>query len=79
MSHEHYIILAHNLKGFDGCFILKYILENLLPQDKNNPVNYIVTGTKIMSITNVNLSPNDKNFIINYDSKYSMNLFISRS
>ena len=64
MSHENYIIFAHNLKGFDGCFILKYILENLLPQDKNNPVHCIVTGTKIMSISYLSLKFIDSlNFI----------------
>lgn len=41
--------IAHNLKGYDGCFLLQYILENHTP-DFGEP-SVIPNGTKIMSIT----------------------------
>ena len=34
--------IAHNLKGFDGVFILKYFLENILPFERTPDV--ILTG-----------------------------------
>lgn len=46
---KHFIGIAHNLKGYDGCFLLQYILENHTP-DYGEP-SIIPNGTKIMSIT----------------------------
>jgi hypothetical protein len=47
-KHENYICIAHNLKGFDGCFVLDWILKNILPIDSQPQV--IVNGTKLLSI-----------------------------
>ncbi len=46
--HKGFISMAHNLKGFDGVFIMKHILNSLCPSDKL-PYS-IVNGTKILSI-----------------------------
>ena len=46
---KHHIAIAHNLKGYDGCFILQYILNSLTPECKLPEV--LVNGTKILSIT----------------------------
>ena len=46
---ENSIAVAHNLKGYDGCFILQYILKNINPNDKLPKV--VCVGTKILSIT----------------------------
>jgi len=35
-------IIAHNLRGFDGCFLLRYLVENNI-----KPANIITDGTKI--------------------------------
>ncbi|CAF1020766.1 unnamed protein product, partial [Brachionus calyciflorus] len=32
-KHKNFIAIAHNLKGYDGVFILKYILSSFLPND----------------------------------------------
>ena len=40
--------IALNLKGYDGAFILKYFLENLLPCESAPEV--ILTGCKIFAI-----------------------------
>ena len=45
---KHFIAIAHNLKGYDGAFIIQYILKNLLP-DSPLP-NCIFNGTKAISI-----------------------------
>ena len=42
------IQIAHNLKGYDLVYILKYFLENLLPSETNPEV--ILTGCKILAI-----------------------------
>jgi len=47
-KHENFIAIAHNLKGYDGVFILKYILSSFLPNDTMPSV--LVNGTKILSI-----------------------------
>lgn len=39
--------LAHNMRGYNGCFILKSIIKN---RDKWNP-KLITNGTKLISIT----------------------------
>lgn len=45
---EHCIALAHNLKGYDGCFVLQYILRNTTSFDAKHKV--LTIGTKILSI-----------------------------
>jgi len=40
--------MAHSMKGFDGVFILRWIIKNLQPTDK--PPESIMNGTKILSI-----------------------------
>jgi len=47
-THENFICIAHNLKGFDGCFVLDWILKNMLPIDSTPQI--IVNGTKLLSI-----------------------------
>ena len=42
------VFIAHNMKGYDGIFILQYILKNLLPTDK--PPELIANGTKLIMI-----------------------------
>ena len=48
LKQHHYIAIAHNLKGYDGTFIVKYLIDNLLPKDPLPKL--IVNGTKILSI-----------------------------
>ncbi|XP_061170447.1 uncharacterized protein LOC133179772 [Saccostrea echinata] len=40
------IVIAHNMRGYDGVFILRYLIENGLP-----PQHIIYSGSKIMSMT----------------------------
>lgn len=47
-SQTNYIAIAHNLKGYDGVFIMNYIIRNLLPIDPRPSV--VVNGSKILSI-----------------------------
>ena len=42
------MIGLYNLKGYDGVFILKFSLENLLPCESTPEV--ILTGCKILAI-----------------------------
>jgi len=46
---KHHVAIAHNLKGYDGVFIMNYILENFLSIDKLP--NVCLNGTKIISIS----------------------------
>ena len=48
MRQKNTVQIAHNLKGYDGVFILKYLLENLLPCESTPEV--ILTGCKILAI-----------------------------
>ena len=48
MRQKNTVQIAHNLKGYDGVFILKYFLENLLPCESTPEV--ILTGCKILAI-----------------------------
>jgi hypothetical protein len=43
-----YIGIAHNLRAYDGLFIMKYIANNPLPNDK--PPNVNILQCKLMSI-----------------------------
>ena len=47
-SIDAYICMAHNMKGFDGVFILKWIIKNLLLTDKSPEA--ILNGRKILLI-----------------------------
>ena len=42
------IAIAHNMKGYDGCFVLQYILEHILTIDSFPHI--LCTGTKLLSI-----------------------------
>ena len=33
-NNKHFIALAHNMKSYDGYFILNYIVSNFLPGDR---------------------------------------------
>jgi len=48
LKQKYTIQIAHNLKGYDGVFILKNFLENLLPCESTP--NVILNGCKILSI-----------------------------
>ena len=48
MRQKSTVQIAHNLKGYDKVFILKYLLENLLPCESTPEV--ILTGCKILAI-----------------------------
>ena len=43
-----FICIAHNLKGYDGIFIMQYLLDASLPNDSKAKV--IMNGSKILSI-----------------------------
>ena len=45
---KYFIALAHNMKGYDGVFIMNYIINNLSPKDRQPQV--INNGSKIMYI-----------------------------
>lgn len=45
---ENYIAIAHNLKGYDGVFIVNYIIKSFLPIDSLPQI--LICGTKILSI-----------------------------
>ena len=47
-NQENYIAIAHNLKGYDGVFIVNYIISAFLPIDALP--NILITGTKILAI-----------------------------
>lgn len=42
-KHSNSVVLAHNMKGYDGVFILRYLVENGTP-----PRNIVYNGSKIM-------------------------------
>ena len=44
-QHQNAVCLAHNLKGYDGYFILQFLYDNAVKPD------VIMNGAKIMSIT----------------------------
>ena len=46
---EEYIALAHNL-FYDGFFVMKYIVENLLPVESTKGLNILVNGGKLLCI-----------------------------
>ena len=46
--HKHFIAIAHNLKGFDGSFIIRYCMRSVCPNDSFPGL--LVNGTKVLSI-----------------------------
>ena len=44
LKQKHYVCVAHNLKGYDGAFILQYLISNPLPNDK---YDIITQGLKV--------------------------------
>jgi hypothetical protein len=57
-----YIAMAHNMKAYDGYFILQYLVENILPNEKLPSI--CMDGAKILSITFANVKIIDSyNFI----------------
>jgi len=48
LEHEHFIAIAHNMKGYDGSFIMQYFLNNLKSDD--SLPECLITGTKTLSM-----------------------------
>ena len=53
VNQKHTIQIAHNLKGYDGVFILKYFLENLLPCESKPDVKLL--GCKVLAIMHLQI------------------------
>ena len=47
-NNEDFIAIAHNMKSYDGYFILNYIISNILPNEKLPEV--LLSGSKILLI-----------------------------
>jgi hypothetical protein len=45
-QHEYFKVVAHNMKGYDGYFLLEYLIDNSIRPDK-----VIFSGSKIMYMT----------------------------
>ena len=45
---KHFIAIAHNFKGYDGMFVMNYLLNNLTPGFK--PPSILNQGNKILSL-----------------------------
>ena len=45
-QHEHFKAVAHNMKGYDGYFLLEYLIDQSMRPDK-----IIYNGSKIMYMT----------------------------
>ena len=48
-AQQNFVAIAHNLKGYDGCFMLQYINQNIMPDDGAPKV--IANGSSLLSIT----------------------------
>ena len=46
---KNYIAIAHNFKGYDGVFVMNYLLNNISPDKK--PPQILNQGNKILSLT----------------------------
>ena len=44
-EHQNCIVVAHNFQGYDGYFIIKYLVQNAIKYD------YILRGAKVLSMT----------------------------
>ena len=49
MDIKNYIALAHNL-SYDGFFVMKSIVQNLLPDESTRGLNVLVNGGKLLCI-----------------------------
>lgn len=59
---KHSTVIAHNLRGFDGCFLLRYLVENNIKPNKiitdGTKITYLVVSKlKIRLIDSLNLIP----------------------
>ena len=45
-QHEHFKVVAHNMKGYDGYFLLEYLIDQSMRPDK-----IIYNGSKVMYMT----------------------------
>ena len=45
IEHEDCIVIAHNFQGYDGQFIIKYLIQNAIKYE------YILRGAKVLSLT----------------------------
>ena len=44
-EHQDCIVVAHNFQGYDGCFIIKYLIQNAIKYE------YILRGAKVLTMT----------------------------
>jgi hypothetical protein len=47
-KNKFFIAIAHNMKSYDGFFLMDYIIKNLLPTD--NPPEILLNGSKLLVI-----------------------------
>ena len=47
-KNKFFIAIAHNMKSYDGFFLMDYIIKNLLPTD--NPPEILLNGSKLLII-----------------------------
>jgi len=50
LEHKNTIVIAHNLKGYDGIFIYNYFLNNMRNGDTLTGLSTITNGSKLMAI-----------------------------
>ena len=61
-NNSHFIAIAHNMKAYDGYFIMNYIINNFTPTDK--PPECLLNGSKLLVIKFLNIKIIDSfNFI----------------
>ena len=61
LDQKYFIAIAHNLRAYDGVFIMKYLTQNPLPKEK---ISVLMSGTKLISIQVKNIKIIDSfNFI----------------
>jgi hypothetical protein len=60
LEQKHFICIAHNMRAYDGMFVMNYFVENPLPNDKNPEI--VLNGCKLM-----NISFNNVKFIDSYN------------
>lgn len=61
-NQQHFTAIAHNMKNYDGFFIMNYLVQNLLPTEK--PPQCVLSGCKLLVITHANVRVIDSyNFI----------------
>ena len=47
LQQDYYIAIAHNLRAYDGVFIMKYLTQNPIPKEK---ISVLLSGTKLITI-----------------------------